>query len=228
MPPTQRQTPASATPETLAAALAALQADMPKVVKDKTARVPTKNGGEYTYKYSDLSTVSEALLPILGKYGLSFSAKPTMTDSHIFVLHYLLRHASGEADEGFYPLPDPTTNGAQAIGSAITYARRYALCAVTGLAADVDDDGAAANDARATRRSQREEDPYSPPVGAGAAPRDWLAEAAEITDEAALLDLGRQASAAGEFKGEVKTGLLKRRQELQAKAAEAAAQAAAE
>jgi ERF superfamily len=60
------------------------------------------------------------------------------------VLAYSLVHASGEREDGIYPL----TGGApQEQGSAITYARRYCLCAVTGVAADADDDGQAAQTA---------------------------------------------------------------------------------
>jgi hypothetical protein len=57
-----------------------------------------------------------------------------------FVLAYKLLHVSGESVAGEYPLP--TGGTPQALGSAITYGRRYALCAVTGLAPEDDDDDA--------------------------------------------------------------------------------------
>jgi ERF superfamily len=124
-------------------ALAKLQAALPRVGKDQTAKVKSDKAN-YSYKYADLADVSQAVLPLLGKVGLSFTAKPTMHDG-AFVLHYKLRHTSGEHDEGFYPLPDPQRTGPQQVGSAITYARRYCLCAVTGVHPDgEDDDGAAA------------------------------------------------------------------------------------
>ena len=60
------------------------------------------------------------------------------------VLAYVLRHTSGGEDGGEYPLPSANTP-AQQMGSAITYARRYCLLAVTGVAPeDEDDDGASA------------------------------------------------------------------------------------
>jgi len=128
-------------PLTLAEALAKLQAALPDVGKGQTA-----NAGTYSYSYADLADCSTAIMPKLAQHGLSFSAKPTLTDDGRFVLRYVLRHTSGEDDGGDYPLPDPTKASAQQVGSAITYARRYTLCAVTGLAPHgEDDDGKAAS-----------------------------------------------------------------------------------
>lgn len=122
-------------PKNLAAALAEFQRDLPRLGKGQTA-----NTGTYSYRYADLADVSTLVLPLLAKHGLSFSAKPTLDESGRFVLEYTLRHSSGEADVGRYPL---AANGTpQQIGSSITYARRYALCSVTGIAPDEDDDGA--------------------------------------------------------------------------------------
>lgn len=125
--------------ENLATALAAFQASLPRVGKDNLAVVKSDKGS-YKYNYADLSDVTAVVLPALAKHGLSFSAKPTLIDGK-FVLEYTLRHVSGEFDTGHYPL---TAGTPQQQGSAITYARRYALSAVTGIVPDEDDDGAAA------------------------------------------------------------------------------------
>jgi hypothetical protein len=125
-----------APPSALADALAAVQSDLPRIKKDQTA-----NAGQYSYSYADLTDVSAAVLPLLGKHGLSFTAFPTLNAAGAFVLRYHLLHVSGERETGEYPLP---TGNPQAIGSAITYARRYCLCAVTGVSPDDDDDAAAA------------------------------------------------------------------------------------
>lgn len=124
----------------LAAALAAFQANLPHIGKDNRATVRSDKGS-YTYTYANLADVSAKVLPLLADHGLSFSAKPTVDESGRFVLHYLLRHTSGETDSGLYPLANGTP---QQVGSAITYARRYALLAVTGVAPDTDDDDGAA------------------------------------------------------------------------------------
>jgi hypothetical protein len=137
-------TPASA-PKSLSEALSALQAQLPHVAKEHRASVTSQRTGKtHTYDYADLLDVTEAIMPLMASLGLSFTCCPTYDDSDRFVLSYRLAHVT---DTGFvggrYPLPAGGTP--QEIGSAITYARRYALCAVTGLAPGGDDDDAAAN-----------------------------------------------------------------------------------
>jgi hypothetical protein len=126
-------------PSALARALAELQAELPTINRDQTAEVKTKTGDKYSYTYADLAAISAEVLPRLGKHGLSFIAKPTMR-GNVFVLAYSLLHESGEREDGDYPLPSNVTP--QQLGSAITYGRRYCLCAVTGVATTDDDDDA--------------------------------------------------------------------------------------
>ena len=125
----------------LAGALAKVQANLPTIEKSKTATVAMKSGGTYSYKYADLADAVEKTYPLLAEHGLSFSASPTLNASGRFVLAYALLHESGEERSGEYPLPDPSSSRPQEIGSAITYARRYSFCAVTGLVTEEDDDG---------------------------------------------------------------------------------------
>lgn len=126
--------------KTLAAALAAFQSEPPKVTKGSTASIP----GRSQYHYADLADITDAVLPALAKHGLSWLTMPTYTDAGNFVLRYELLHTSGESRSGEYPLPQGKP---QEIGSALTYGRRQTLCAVTGVAADEDDDGKAGGDA---------------------------------------------------------------------------------
>ena len=137
------ETKNTATGNGLYVALAKLQADLPSVGKDKTGKVQGKDGKQgYSYSYADLADVTRAVMPLLGKHGLAFTARPTLLDGQ-FVLAYSLVHGeSGQREDGFYPLPSSGTP--QQIGGVITYARRYSLCAVTGVAPDNDDDDAAA------------------------------------------------------------------------------------
>ena len=132
----------------LTKALAALQANLPRVGKDQKA-----NAGQYSYTYADLAAVSAAVIPLLSKHGLAFIAKPTWSGER-FVLAYSLLHESGQREDGEYPLPDRATP--QQLGSAITYGRRYCLCAVTGVAPEDDDDDAAA-------AAHRKAEPPPPP-----------------------------------------------------------------
>jgi hypothetical protein len=127
-----------------AQALARVQMTMPKIGKSNTATVPTKAGGSYTYKYADLADIFEKVMPLLAANGLAWIATPTLSHGDAFVLRYALLHKDGHREAGEYPLPHPSSGTPQSIGSAITYARRYAFCAMVGVVADVDDDGKAA------------------------------------------------------------------------------------
>ena len=186
----------------LVAALAAFHAEAPKVIKDATAKVTgeSRDGGKisYSYGYADLATVTEALNPLLGKHGMAFTSKPTMTPQG-FGLVYALKHEGGDIDEGFWPLPDPTRLKAQELGSWITYWRRYAFLSATNtFPSGEDDDGKQAQQAprdsweNAQPRPQQQ---AAAPVPATAAqPKVWTdAEVAEyvtkLADPSVNLDL---------------------------------------
>lgn len=126
-----------------AEALLKVQAELPHFSKDKSATVKTDKGG-YEYDYADLTTITDAALPVLNRNGFAFICKPHLRQDGKFVLRYTLLHEGGHSESGDYPLG---TGTAQQIGSAITYGRRYSLCAVTGIApAGEDDDGAKASE----------------------------------------------------------------------------------
>ncbi len=126
-------------PASLAEALAALQAQMPVVAKHSTAKA-----GTFSYAYAPGEDITPKVYPLMSALGLAFTAMPTLSDSG-FVLDYALKHVSGESIGGEYPLPDPARLGPQDLGKAITYARRYALCAVIGLFPGGDDTDATAD-----------------------------------------------------------------------------------
>jgi ERF superfamily len=156
----------AAKPGSLAEALAMLQADLPHVAKTKPGQA---GGGKYLY--SDLTDCSNAIMPRMSALGLCFVACPNLDDQGRFTLDYELLHVSGESKGGHYPLPQ---GNSQQLGSAITYARRYSLCAVTGLSpGGDDDDGKQAThepNARASRQTpaQQRASRGAPPPRAGA------------------------------------------------------------
>jgi hypothetical protein len=127
-------------PATLPEALVRLQAGLPEIKKTETADVATK-AGSYSYTYAGLAGISSQILPLLASVGLAFVARPTFSGER-FVLACSLLHISGQREDAEYPLP--TSGTPQALGSAITYGRRYCLCSMTGVAPEDDDDGATA------------------------------------------------------------------------------------
>lgn len=137
------------THESLAAALAAFQSDMPTVHKGQTARIPGRDGrAGYSYQYADLADVARVAHPLLARHGLSFTTSPQHLDGVGFVLRGVLRHTSGQEDTGVLPI---TGRSAQELGSSLTYLRRYLLGCMTGIVTDEDEDGTAAQTAGSQR-----------------------------------------------------------------------------
>lgn len=118
-------------------ALAAVQAEAPEVLKQSVAETHDERGPR-TFSYADLHEVTEVAIPVLTRHGLAFAVRPTMAGDR-FVLRYELRHeASSEVQKGQYPLPDPRSSP-QALGAAITSARRYLLQTLAGIAPRADE-----------------------------------------------------------------------------------------
>jgi ERF superfamily len=138
-------TATTAAPGTLLEAILAVQAEVGTLFKDKTATVPTKTGGQYQYRYIGLDTIVEQVGPILNRNGLVWMTFPSLDTQGRPALAYRLSHAPTEKHvEGEMPLMVDKP-GPQGMGSALTYARRYSLCAVLNLVADEDDDAKAAS-----------------------------------------------------------------------------------
>lgn len=125
---------------TLNAALVAAMADMSGIGRDKTAKVEMKGGGSYSYKYTDLATVFDHVRPILAKHGLGIVQDVQGLQGGMIGVSTILVHGASGERMIFGPLPMPSGGTPQALGSAITYARRYALLAALGIATE-DDDG---------------------------------------------------------------------------------------
>ena len=153
----------------LAAALAAAQAEM-KPASKNAANPFLKN------KYADLQSCFEACNAVLPAHKLSISQIIVPAESGYISVQTFLMHESGEWISSVCTLPcavpvsgngKPSVNAAQAAGSAITYARRYGLSAIVGLATD-DDDGNAAG--APVQPQQRRQAPAPAPRQAAPAP----------------------------------------------------------
>lgn len=122
----------------LSKAVTKFQKDAPKITKDKTAKIPTKGGAGYEYKYADLSSIWEKIRGNLADCELAVIQIPTYAQSEP-ALTTMISHSSGEYIEDAMKLAI-VQDTPQGQGSAITYARRYMLCAMLGLVADDDTD----------------------------------------------------------------------------------------
>jgi hypothetical protein len=110
-------------------------------------------------KYADLSVVVEAVVPALNAAGVSVLQFPAFNGELVSVATTLL-HESGSSVTATLHLR-PSKLDAQGVGSAITYARRYALMAMTGAAPE-DDDGAAASGPRDAAPARPVQPPAAP------------------------------------------------------------------
>ncbi len=116
----------------LAAALVKAQAAMKPASMNKV-------NPHFRSKYADLASVIEAVRKPLTDNGLSFTQTMMFSKDDGLFLSTMIMHTSGQSIWSEYPLPANATP--QQMGSALTYARRYSLSAITGTAADEDDDG---------------------------------------------------------------------------------------
>lgn len=103
---------------------------------------PTKDAKNPFFKstYVTLDGVVKAIDEAIKDTGLSYSQEATSEGNQISVSTHVF-HESGEFIS-YHPLTLPATKAdAQGFGSAVTYAKRYALGAVFGVTSDIDDDG---------------------------------------------------------------------------------------
>ena len=167
----------------LGAALLKAQNDFPSIKRGRNAEIETKSGGSYTYSYADLGDIRDAILPVLAANGLVVTQCPSAIGESPALTTTLI-HTSGEWISDTMPLGVKDA-GAQALGSAITYARRYALSAIVGVVTESDDDGAAAS-----RQSHKGYDGGNPDF-------DLIIRAAEIEGGQFLTSLASQIQSKG-------------------------------
>jgi hypothetical protein len=118
----------------LLASLVELQSELPTMPKNKTA---------YNYKYTDLDTIVQTVKPLLKKYNLAYMQSVGGLTADAITLTTRLFNNKGEYIEDTVVLPiiaSQKNNSAQTLGMAITYMRRYTLCAMLGITSDEDVD----------------------------------------------------------------------------------------
>lgn len=129
--------------EAFFAALAHFQASIPAIPKRRTATVKSDRGS-YQYNYADLPAIQVAIAPALRDMGLSVTFSTEHQPGGYLVTCWV-HHTAGHSEQTpfFVPLdPRARMNDAQKAGAALTYGRRYALCAALGIVtAEDDDDG---------------------------------------------------------------------------------------
>lgn len=159
--------------ETMSASIAALAAALAKAQGQMTFATKDATNPHFKTRYADLAAVWSAIREPLAANGLSVIQQVTQAEGMVGV-RSILAHASGEwvASDLQMPVAQKTPQG---YGSALTYARRYSLAALVGIAQD-DDDGEAGTRPSAPvlppvqRRQPMREQPAPTPAPQPAAP----------------------------------------------------------
>ena len=118
--------------EKLAEALSKAQSELRGAKKDSVNPFFKSN-------YADLDTVIKSCFPQLTKYGLSVVQGTDIDEKGGFYITTMLMHNSGQWIKSKLKMPI-TKPDAQGVGATITYARRFSLSAMVGIA-QTDDDG---------------------------------------------------------------------------------------
>lgn len=126
------------------AAMAAFKAEPMEILKRKLVSFKTRDGDETSYKHAELSDVTDAVVPAMGKHGLSHRWDVQQAGGQITVT-CTITHALGHSESvGMTAAPDASgkKNAIQQVASTVSYLQRYTLLAATGMATKgMDDDG---------------------------------------------------------------------------------------
>src|SRR5947207_4035636 len=124
----------------IAAALAKAQVELANPEKSLTATIaaPGHSGGDKTFRYAPLSSGLEIVRKSLGRQEIA-AVQTTAIDSEagLVRLTTVLAHSSGEWISSEWPVcPVSETAVPHRMGAALTYARRYALFTLVGIAGE--------------------------------------------------------------------------------------------
>ncbi|HHT9074187.1 hypothetical protein F8538_06165 [Edwardsiella ictaluri] len=131
-------------------ALIKLQAEINNPAKDKQG---------HGYKYADLAQILNLSRDPLSENGLAITQYCSVIDGGSYLVTQMV-HSSGQWIRGYYPLEKAgmrSVNDAQQMGAAMTYARRYNLAAMLGVAQEDDDAASLGREPRSKSQSQQPE-----------------------------------------------------------------------
>lgn len=129
-------------------AMAEFQETCPKISRSRKASISTRTGGSYSYTYAPLAEIMSKIQPVLGPLGLSVSFRVSHAERQVIAVCQVAHEMGHQESSGEVAMPfdqgDGTgANPAQRVGIASTYAKRYALLAILGIAPEDDTDARA-------------------------------------------------------------------------------------
>lgn len=121
--------------QAFSADMALMQSELPRVIKSKQG---------HNSNYAPLEDINDAIRPALHKFGFAVTFAIEQLDKEIAV-KTILSHKMGHREETTIRLPADTggsKNSVQAVGSTISYGKRYGICAILNISTGDDNDGA--------------------------------------------------------------------------------------
>jgi hypothetical protein len=158
----------------IAAALAKAQAELSNPEKSLTATIhsPFPREGDRTFRYASLASGLDIVRKSLGRHEIA-TVQTTAIDNEagLIRLTTILAHASGEWVSSDWPVcPVGATASPHRMGTALTYARRYALFTLVGIAGEDDLDAPDTRPASEAYVDDKTMPPATPPIATGGAP----------------------------------------------------------
>lgn len=145
--------PAKIEAASLASAMAMAFAEIDGAIKGNE-NAAFKQGGKAS-KYADINAVIDAIKPALINHSLFFTQHPMPHDKGVQIETFL-HHAGGESISLGVLFVPASKQDAQGFGSALTYARRYALVTAFGVPVEDDDGNAAASASKKEREAPKQ------------------------------------------------------------------------
>jgi hypothetical protein len=163
-------------------AMAEFQRLCPPIKKTATARIQTARAS-YSYSYAPLDEILSEIQPVMGPLGLSVSWRSRVETDKVIVSCRVAHRLGHYEESGDIAMPivtadaDRGANPAQRVGIAATYAKRYALLGIIGLAPEDDDDAQSAEEATPPRAETapplEESDILAEPISEAQQKRLW-------------------------------------------------------
>lgn len=127
--------------EVYANALTNFQANCPVVGKHRTATIASQKGS-YKYQFAGYEDVMKQVKPLLNENKIAISFSTAATDKGILATCTLRVGTHAEKCTLEVPIPSMNVNDTQKYGAALSYAKRYCLCAALNIVVGDEDDDA--------------------------------------------------------------------------------------
>lgn len=156
----QRQVKADHAREAFAAALAAMQPNLPVItekgrieVREKDAQGGRTGALKQSTSYARWEDINEAIKPVLAEHGFALSFRTGVAADGKLTVTGILSHRQGHQEETTIALPHDSTgskNAVQAVGSSTSYGKRYTASALLNITSRGEDDDGQAGGVGAT------------------------------------------------------------------------------